>query len=422
MKKSIVITSIIMLAVLGKAKATNDSLLIFLNGSLSSQAQYIPVGSTSGVSDASKITVNLSSTGASLTVTELKCYFSGNNVATAVSVGSITAPVINSVAYLIGLNIIVPAGSTGINIDAYISYPPAGSSGVASGSTVQVQSLFAKYIGNSVAKTVTIPIAAPTMTLVGSSLTISAIQGIQGTISIGTNKIADISIATSSLGVISIGKLQFVVGSQGFTSRPQLSNIEIKDVNNISISVQYTISPVTSDNRTSIIDCVFSPVQYFIGAGQTQQFKIYATISNGFPNSGEAVSIFTSLNYNPFLWTDVEGNGLPNVQNGYGLLASGFPSGTYILTNAATTGVKENLYHSQINAYPNPMLDYCILSFNNNDLHTVRLYDLSGREVKTVQVSGETRINRDNLPSGIYSYKVFSDKGQLAGSGKIIAE
>ena len=50
------------------------------------------------------------------------------------------------------------------------------------------------------------------------------------------------------------------------------------------------------------------------------------------------------------------------------------------------------------------------------------LYDMYGRSVKNLSITSPNfKLNKENLPSGIYFYKVKSDKGQIA-TGKIVIE
>ena len=50
------------------------------------------------------------------------------------------------------------------------------------------------------------------------------------------------------------------------------------------------------------------------------------------------------------------------------------------------------------------------------------LYDLIGRKMKQVKVSGnKVGIHRDNLPDGLYIYKLM-DKERIFATGKIIIQ
>ncbi len=76
-----------------------------------------------------------------------------------------------------------------------------------------------------------------------------------------------------------------------------------------------------------------------------------------------------------------------------------------------------------ISMFPNPFKYQITISsptpFENA---TFFLYDLSGRIVRTENISGKTHsVNRNELASGIYAYKIQSNGSYLAG-GKIIAE
>ncbi len=92
---------------------------------------------------------------------------------------------------------------------------------------------------------------------------------------------------------------------------------------------------------------------------------------------------------------------------------------------ASTTGLNES--ETQITSatiFPNPFNSSFIIKIPE---HTVlnnavmRIYDLCGKEVKTVPISdNEIRVNRDELKDGIYFYTLFND-GQKKESGKLVA-
>lgn len=78
----------------------------------------------------------------------------------------------------------------------------------------------------------------------------------------------------------------------------------------------------------------------------------------------------------------------------------------------------ENIEETKISVYPNPFADNLVIDLDMHRLQDidVRIFDLSGKEVlsKTIKNPTEQKLmielNTVNLPSGIYSYQVITDK------------
>ncbi|MBI3502072.1 MAG: T9SS type A sorting domain-containing protein [Bacteroidetes bacterium] len=85
-------------------------------------------------------------------------------------------------------------------------------------------------------------------------------------------------------------------------------------------------------------------------------------------------------------------------------------------------GVNENNYQQTVSLFPNPFSTSTTLQ-TNTPLHnaTLTVYNCYGQEVKSVVISHQSSvvIERGNLASGIYFYKVTEDKGQ--GANEVIA-
>lgn len=90
-----------------------------------------------------------------------------------------------------------------------------------------------------------------------------------------------------------------------------------------------------------------------------------------------------------------------------------------------TTGINEvaNNNSVRVTVYPNPFHTKTILKIDMSDEINMGLeiYDLVGRKVKHLKNinTNEIIITRENLPDGIYFYKLKDDKGTLA-TGKLI--
>ncbi len=78
-------------------------------------------------------------------------------------------------------------------------------------------------------------------------------------------------------------------------------------------------------------------------------------------------------------------------------------------------------------AYPNPFNDLAIIAFNNNEglSYDICLFDLSGRIVRNYSnvTTSNIVIHRDNLPAGMYEYRISSSKTKtIVAKGKLVAD
>ena len=67
-------------------------------------------------------------------------------------------------------------------------------------------------------------------------------------------------------------------------------------------------------------------------------------------------------------------------------------------------GIAENTPKMNVDMYPNPASEYTTLKFNDNAIHTVYVKDIAGRIIRSYADYGnaELRIEKENIPSGIY--------------------
>ena len=73
---------------------------------------------------------------------------------------------------------------------------------------------------------------------------------------------------------------------------------------------------------------------------------------------------------------------------------------------------------------PNPFSDKAFFNFykiNGFDKYSISVFDILGRQVRTVDCSGggEIIFRRGGLPAGVYIYRVF-EKGDIVGAGKFV--
>ena len=122
----------------------------------STAVQYVATGST-GLTDGTMATFNFKSANGTTTISELKFKVASSSGTTVSSVrvgSSLPAPVVSGVAYLTGLNLVVPTTGSGLNVPVYMTYAPVGTNlaGV-SGATSFVEMIYVKYqVGNTSAE------------------------------------------------------------------------------------------------------------------------------------------------------------------------------------------------------------------------------------------------------------------------------
>lgn len=89
------------------------------------------------------------------------------------------------------------------------------------------------------------------------------------------------------------------------------------------------------------------------------------------------------------------------------------------------SSVLENISNAGIKIYPNPFNSSATIIFNSElkiQNAELKMYDVTGREVKQFTITnGQSEIQRGNLQSGIYFYKMTSDSGMIA-AGKIMVD
>lgn len=77
-------------------------------------------------------------------------------------------------------------------------------------------------------------------------------------------------------------------------------------------------------------------------------------------------------------------------------------------------------------AYPNPFIDQVTFELSKvpdpNDIPTVKLYDLTGKEVRSTGFSGTVaKIERESLSAGTYMYRVVDEENSIA-EGKLVLQ
>ena len=107
--------------------------------------------------------------------------------------------------------------------------------------------------------------------------------------------------------------------------------------------------------------------------------------------------------------------------------------GNFISSYSPTTGIpSQNNTSTNVSIYPNPFSTTATLVINwgrdaINRVSTntyLQIYNLLGQEVKTIPIINqkEITINRDNLPDGMYFYKIIGNKNETVATGKMVIQ
>jgi len=103
-----------------------------------------------------------------------------------------------------------------------------------------------------------------------------------------------------------------------------------------------------------------------------------------------------------------------------------------ILSDSISTGfIQFNNSIYQISLYPNPFSTTATLVINGVEtqcIASLQIYNLLGQEVKTIPINNQKEIpikvgiNRDNLPDGMYFYKIITNKNETLATGKMVIQ
>ncbi len=274
-----------------------------------------------GAADGSLAVYNFVSANAASTITELT-FTATTGTATSVRVGSVTAPVVAGTAYLTGLNIAVPNGGSGVNVNVYVSYAEVGSTGIASNTSSTLTLTTIKSTSGNTTTTSSVSVTPGAMTLVGSKPVVAVNTASVGGLNMGAeNKIGEVTVTADAKGNIKINDLKFSVSNVGFTTVPTFTAARIAD--GTTTIVGSSCGQGVAAAATQTIFCEFGTVGntfttttgtadvevntdfdgYTITAGTSKTFSLFATVSAA--NTGTNLAqISTSLNAAGFNWDD----------------------------------------------------------------------------------------------------------------------
>lgn len=185
------------------------------------------------------------------------------------------------------------------------------------------------------------------------------------------------------------------------------------------VARHYEITPV--DNATTATGKV---TLYFTQA----EFDAYNTVnSKKLPTGPTDTDGIANIIINKFPGTSSDGSGLPESYSGeqtqitpeaaniiwnatYNYWEVSFNtvgfSGFFVSTTNDVLGTT-NVKATEVSIYPNPAKTNVTIQLGQNNKGKVAIYDLSGRVVKTSELTqGASEINVSNLPKGVYIFKI----------------
>ncbi len=91
--------------------------------------------------------------------------------------------------------------------------------------------------------------------------------------------------------------------------------------------------------------------------------------------------------------------------------------------NGIATGIEQMFLSDELLIYPNPFINSTTVKFNNrnNSNYTLRLYDVSGKEIRCIKdiTTNIIVLEKDNLPAGFYTIEL---KGEKLLRGRVIVK
>jgi hypothetical protein len=268
--------------------------------SSSPSAQFVVGGATQNIATF-KLSTQVSGTLAN--VREIDFALSSTDAIESVTVGGVTAPVVNNVAKVTGLNLSI--SSTGTDVPVTVKYAgfqnsTTGGSLLTSRTNVTVGiSYIEATSGSGAVLTNSVAVTSSAMTLVASKPTVSVPTTQGGTLILGAeNKVGEFTVSADANGKISVGTTTINLSAVGFGS-PVFSAPRIADGNTSISNATATMSTGTSVLAT------FAPT-YEISAGQSKTFSVFVTVA-GSSTVGVAPYVASSLTASGFKWRDTIG-------------------------------------------------------------------------------------------------------------------
>jgi len=307
---------------LGNATITIPTTALNFVANASSNAQFVATGNVGGLVDGSKNVFRLVATGGTATVSELKFVVTSNSIS-SIRVGNVSAPVVAGVAYLTGLNLVVPQGGAGLSIEAYPTYNNVGANGLASGTTSRVSLDYIKYSSGGTTSTICTDALDPTctaeiavggvqanqMTLVATKPTLTVAKPAGTIVAVGNVKAIEVTVTADAKGDLRLNSLPISVGVGGAdtTVSTVADTVIVTRADNSTVT---TTNTAFGTNKGGASTITFTG-GYIIPAGTSQTFLVYVPVTAITAGVSGSTSLSTSLGATAgFSWTDIAGTGV----------------------------------------------------------------------------------------------------------------
>jgi trimeric autotransporter adhesin len=266
-------------------------------------AQFVVGGSTFGIAT---YTLKTTDSGTVANVRELRFNVStgGSDAIESVTVGGVTAPVVNGTSTVTGLNIAVSSTGTDVPVTVKFAGYQNSTSGGSNATTVGNVALTLSYVeatsGSGTVITNGTLVASNTMIDVASKPTVTMGAGNVDTLVLGAeNKVAEFTVTADANGKIAVATTSIDLSAVGITG-VQFASPRVADGN-----TTITTGTVTGSSTMVI---TFTPA-YEISAGQSKTFSVFAVVT-GTAQSGITPYVASRLTSGAtFKWLDVVGGG-----------------------------------------------------------------------------------------------------------------
>ena len=251
---------------------------------------------------------NFVSTNGASVITEMTFAASGTaaNI-TNVSVGGVSAPMINDEASLTGLTLNIPVSNGGTNVPVIVTYASVGNNGVTSNATSGLMLTGYKFTsGNTTTSTSSKTVSTNLMTLVGSKPTVVFNDVSRSAVVTGTQEIARVTVTADAKGEIKLLTLPLSSQASGAGSATASTSLTVyANGTQLTATTDFTNSLGAVGTTTAATGTITFVDGYSISAGQSVVFKIYSPVTI---NANTYDGLSTSLGSNTlFTWNDVVG-------------------------------------------------------------------------------------------------------------------
>jgi hypothetical protein len=251
---------------------------------------------------------NFVSTNGASVITEMTFAASGTaaNI-TNVSVGGVSAPMINNEASLTGLTLNIPVSNGGTNVPVIVTYASVGNNGVTSNATSGLMLTGYKFTsGNTTTSTSSKTVSTNLMTLVGSKPTVVFNDVSRSAVVSGTQEIARVTVTADAKGEIKLLTLPLSSQASGAGSATASTSLTVyANGTQLTATTDFTNSLGAVGTSTAATGTITFVDGYSISAGQSVVFKIYSPVTI---NAQTFDGLSTSLGSNTlFTWEDVVG-------------------------------------------------------------------------------------------------------------------